>query len=468
MTSKKSKLDLLVRVRYSNPLPPPPFPPKLINVPTHPSRYARFDYTSKLADETPFPMIVDAELGMPIDLSKFDELWDFDDITPLEEPKSLPDLDPKDAFLVSDLPMSFTNGNIASVPGAASTTNVSWLRRTEYISSIPSTRASSAYEPKPHEEPLPDVSHATQIADIEASFRNASISSDLSTLRHPSKPHLRAVDTFEVLPDTRLWANAYDLVRFSERPGERPIDQPDPRLDSAIIRPTIGEDGESFLSYYLTKDDTEAAQFMSARRQSEGGAEELFGDEEDAEKVNEPIATFQFVRDYETIKIETDVPNEFLLTTESGATGRGAFYKNIERKYVLKKKRQNRNEEYSDKWDIVRLRHVPFTAEQLQERAEAQAEVDDPSYLANLAAADVDGDAEADEDVKPTASMDLDGELAGTDAGADTQGIKDERKPEIEQSADAEMKNVDVQEQMRDEVFGGESDSEEEDQDYQR
>lgn len=83
LTGFNSKLDLLVRVRYSNPLPPPPFPPKLINIPTHPSRYARFDYTSKLADETPFPMIVDAELGMPIDLSKFDELWDFDDTTTL-------------------------------------------------------------------------------------------------------------------------------------------------------------------------------------------------------------------------------------------------------------------------------------------------------------------------------------------------------------------------------------------------
>lgn len=83
---------------------------------------------------------------------------------------------------------------------------------------------------------------------------------------------------------------------------------------------------------------------MSIRRQPNRGAEELFGDEDDAGKMNEPLATFQFVRDYETIKIETDVPNEFLLTLDDGTKGhgrKGAFYKNIERKYVLKKKRQN-------------------------------------------------------------------------------------------------------------------------------
>lgn len=79
LTSLFSKLDLLVRVRYENPLPPPPFPPKLLNIPTHPSRYARFEFASKLADETPFPMIVDADMGMPIDLSKYPGLWDLGD-----------------------------------------------------------------------------------------------------------------------------------------------------------------------------------------------------------------------------------------------------------------------------------------------------------------------------------------------------------------------------------------------------
>ena len=71
-----SKLDLLVRVRYNNPLPAPPFPPKLLKIPTNPSRYARPDFIAELAYEAPLPMVVDAECGMPLDLGKWDCLWE--------------------------------------------------------------------------------------------------------------------------------------------------------------------------------------------------------------------------------------------------------------------------------------------------------------------------------------------------------------------------------------------------------
>jgi RNA polymerase II-associated factor 1 len=60
---------------------------------------------------------------------------------------------------------------------------------------------------------------------------------------------------------------------------------------------------------------------------------------------------FQFVRDYETVKIEQEVPNEFLLVLDDGDTepvstsevsrSKGAYYKNIERKMILKKRRVN-------------------------------------------------------------------------------------------------------------------------------
>ena len=59
---------------------------------------------------------------------------------------------------------------------------------------------------------------------------------------------------------------------------------------------------------------------------------------------------FHFVRDYETVKVEQEVPNEFLLVLDEGgdevdAKGvprpKGAYYKNIERKMLLKKKRVN-------------------------------------------------------------------------------------------------------------------------------
>ena len=73
-----SKLDLLVRVRYSNPLPAPPCPPKLLDIPTNPLRYTRPEFLSDIASDIPLPMIIDAECGMPLDLSKFSCLWEED------------------------------------------------------------------------------------------------------------------------------------------------------------------------------------------------------------------------------------------------------------------------------------------------------------------------------------------------------------------------------------------------------
>ena len=59
---------------------------------------------------------------------------------------------------------------------------------------------------------------------------------------------------------------------------------------------------------------------------------------------------FHFVRDYETVKVEQEVPNEFVLVLDEGLGEydtksvprlKGAYYKNIERKMLLKKKRVN-------------------------------------------------------------------------------------------------------------------------------
>lgn len=68
-----------------------------------------------------------------------------------------------------------------------------------------------------------DISRSAQIRDIEASFA-ATENFDLSTLKHPNKPNVTAVESYEIFPDAEIWANAYDLFRFSERPGERPPD----------------------------------------------------------------------------------------------------------------------------------------------------------------------------------------------------------------------------------------------------
>ena len=39
-------------------------------------RYTKPEFLNALANETPLPMIVDAECGMPLDLGKWECLWE--------------------------------------------------------------------------------------------------------------------------------------------------------------------------------------------------------------------------------------------------------------------------------------------------------------------------------------------------------------------------------------------------------
>ncbi|KAI0060726.1 hypothetical protein BV25DRAFT_1871121 [Artomyces pyxidatus] len=416
MSSRKSKLDLLVKVRYQNPLPAPPCPPKLLDIPTNPKRYTRPEFLDAVANNALLPMIVDAECGMPLDLGKWEALWEegANDSALNPDPKNLPTLDPKDQALLLDPSSSnaFSHGEFSRPTSGASTplpAHVPWLRKTEYISRDGSYSAHRSTPEMPTQQRV-DISHGAQLSSIESSFAAANDSFDLGALRHPTKPGLRAVASYEVLPDADVWANAYDLFRFSERPGERGPELDDPRLDCAIMRP-MESDGDHFLAYYLTKEDEAALRYQESRA-NEAGIDAL----QDEDKATE----FHFVRDYEVVKVEQEVPNEFLLVFDDGdievdvtrpsggrkkeTRGRGAYYKTIERKMLLKKKRtevhtlrtfSRPTERFRDKWALVRVAHVPPSQEEADERAEALAEVMDPLYLLQR---DVDAEGEVEDD----------------------------------------------------------------------
>ncbi|KXN92386.1 hypothetical protein AN958_07004 [Leucoagaricus sp. SymC.cos] len=409
MLTKSSKLDLLVRVRYSNPLPAPPCPPKLLDIPTNPMRYTRPEFLNELVNETPLPMIIDAELGMPLDLGKWECLWEegADDSALNPDPLNLPKLDPKDAFLLSD-PSTSTGitSSVGSNSGSSTPlAHVPWLRKTEYISREGVLRTSSQDAKTIQLAPI-DISRNAQLRDIEASFAASNDNFDLSTLKHPNKLDITAVESYPILPDADIWPNQYDLFRFSERPGDRPVDVRYERLDCAILRPMKTEH-DSFLAYYLTQDDESAIELKETR--ASVAPYEVPEDQEPT--------LFQFVRDYETIKVEQNIDNEFLLVLWDGdeptkyedvvsalgekSTSRrekGAYYKNIERKMLLKKKRVNQYEEYDDKWEVIRMTHAPISEEEETERQDYLAEVADPDYLLKMRTdADAEGEIEVDE-----------------------------------------------------------------------
>lgn len=74
--------DYIARIRYSNVLPPPPNPPKLLDIPgtgLAGSHYTSAGYASRMAREQELNIEADGELGMPIDLVGIAGVFDGDD-----------------------------------------------------------------------------------------------------------------------------------------------------------------------------------------------------------------------------------------------------------------------------------------------------------------------------------------------------------------------------------------------------
>ena len=72
--------DYIARIRYENKLPPPPGPPKLLDIPTEGlAYYASPAFASRLARQQPLNIEADAFLGMPIDLVGMPGIFDGDE-----------------------------------------------------------------------------------------------------------------------------------------------------------------------------------------------------------------------------------------------------------------------------------------------------------------------------------------------------------------------------------------------------
>jgi RNA polymerase II-associated factor 1 len=74
--------DFIARIRYVNALPPPPVPPKLLEIPNtglSSGQYTNPGFASRLARDQPLNIEADAELGMPLDLVGIPGIFDGDE-----------------------------------------------------------------------------------------------------------------------------------------------------------------------------------------------------------------------------------------------------------------------------------------------------------------------------------------------------------------------------------------------------
>lgn len=233
---------------------------------------------------------------MPINLTDFPQAWYTDqeleaddDVYPKLDTNEV-DVDPEDAFLLSDilekLPANAANGSMDpnKAPGVIDSTNVTWLRRTEYLAAEEKKRKRDELMSKGSSESI-DTSREAQVYRIKEAFRLAN--APLSSIRHPTKSHLKAVGSYSLLPDPDTWATQYDVFRFGDLPGRLKDNKPlaDPRLTTSILRPHFDLVGQPLYSLFLIDIPQVADEEATAEAEEENleKEEDIFGEGDDEE-----------------------------------------------------------------------------------------------------------------------------------------------------------------------------------------
>ncbi|WWC71523.1 uncharacterized protein I206_105481 [Kwoniella pini CBS 10737] len=447
--SKKS--DLLVRVRYLNPVPNPPFPPKLLNISTDINRLGEPSYLNHLAASTQLPMLVDSEMGMPLDMNAYDGIWDGQD-------QSLnPTLDagrihhPIDVQLLAPFnPPPELNGEAKPVV----TTEVSWMRNNNYLTRKNNARRKEAAEAKAEE--VIDASEAAQIIAIERTFHDLH-DQDPKDIRHPDKKKkgLRVVESYDILPDIDTWSNTYALVRFPERPSAATAINPaatasSPRLSKAILRPIREDEDQQMIEFYLPKEeDLSSLDEAYEKAVSPDEVENIYN--VSAEDPNDPALTEIFphvqydrIRMYEVLST-APTTKEILLSFQEGdqeedqediderpkKKRKGVYYHGIDFKTLLRKTRAKRRDEVAesaDLWDKAVVGYRQPGEDENDTRNQARGKVADPTWanaeLRRLRGGDnmaeLQGEAIQDEDVE------LDEEAQKIEAAVHEEDVDDD------------------------------------------
>ncbi|KAI9561550.1 hypothetical protein GHT06_012509 [Daphnia sinensis] len=244
------RTDLVCRVKYCNTLPDIPFDPKFITYPFDSNRFIQYNATS-LEKSYKYELLAEYDLGITIDL-----------INPEAYAKEKnAHLDPADERLLEE---DTHHAPQDAKRKAQHAKNVSWLRRTEYISTeatrfqpmtIEKVEAKVGYSMKKAlKEEHVYMDHESQIKAIEKTFADAK----KPIVEHSSKKGVTAVEVLPVLPDFKLWKYPCAQVIFDANPA--PVDRPThvqvEEMSQAMIRGVMDETGEQFVAYFLPTSET--------------------------------------------------------------------------------------------------------------------------------------------------------------------------------------------------------------------
>ncbi|KAJ0172611.1 hypothetical protein K1T71_011750 [Dendrolimus kikuchii] len=241
--------ELVTRVKYCNTLPNIPFDLKFITYPFPSTRFIQYNPTS-LEKNYRYEVLTEHDLGVHIDLINRD----------IYQGDGNALLDPADEKLLEDDVLTPQD----SKRSRHHAKSVSWLRRSEYISteqtrfqpqSMEKVEAKVGYNIKKifSEETL-YMDRESQIKAIEKTFED----NKKPIEKHYSKPGVTPVEIMPLFPDFEMWKYPCAQVIFDTdpAPADKNIAGQIEVMSQAMIRGVMDESGEQFVAYCLPTEET--------------------------------------------------------------------------------------------------------------------------------------------------------------------------------------------------------------------
>ncbi|KAH8294824.1 hypothetical protein KR018_003380 [Drosophila ironensis] len=345
--------EIICRVKYGNSLPDIPFDLKFLQYPFDSHRFVQYNPTS-LERNFKYDVLTEHDLGVTVDLINR-ELYQADSMTLL---------DPADEKLLEEETLTPTD----SVRSRQHSRTVSWLRKSEYISTeqtrfqpqnLENIEAKVGYNVKKslREETL-YLDRDAQIKAIEKTFDDTK--SEIT--KHYSKPNVVPVEVLPIFPDFTNWKYPCAQVIFDSDPA--PVGKNVPaqleEMSQAMIRGVMDESGEQFVAYFLPTDQT------LEKRRADFVAGELYKEEEEYE--------YKIAREYNwNVKTKASKGYEenyfFVMRPD------GIYYNELETRVRLNKRRVKVGQQPNNTKLVVKHRPLDGMEHRMQRYRERQLEV---------------------------------------------------------------------------------------------
>lgn len=442
---EKIKEGFHCNVKYTNTLPDIPFDAKFIAYPFEANRFIQYKPTS-LERNTKHELLTEPDLGVTIDLIN-PETYDIDPNV---------ELDPADEKLLEE----------ELAPAADQkrhkqhTTTVTWMRKTEYISteynrfqtSNEMAETKVGYNAQKRKK-INNVDlykdRDSQIEAIEASFEAAK----KSITHHETNKRIKPVEILPFFPDFQFWHMPCAHVIFDTEPTQRGKTTPASlsQMSLGMIRGMEDESGDQFVAYFLPSDET------LDKRKNESKGNEPPEDEEYEYKLareynwnvkNKAIKGFEenyfFVfRENEGV-FYNELQTRVRLNKRRGLGGAGGVSSSVS-KLVVKNREPTENEIRLQNARLVQLENILQEEEDDDEDADDDSDIDLDAILG--------GDDGDDDETEKTEQADGEkGEEADENAEEADQGKSEEGEKGKSKESDSD-----------DDLFGSSDSSDDDD-----